>query len=210
MVHSPVNCSVKLHTSHLANWNATQFAANVSRQAQTCTDMQYTVYIIHNICLSRQTFILATSLYLSLSLSTTLSLLLNNFISLVIGSATATARAKALSGLVKEPTTTRTATTSCIERQLSRSVLLGIGQARSLCRGSKRCQVASRMKSENNFYYYCWPPPPLSVMCSMCPSLSPSLCRCNASLLLSFRPFSPTAPRRRVVCLPFPSLATLP
>lgn len=173
----------------------------------------YTWIYIHNICLSRQTFILATSLSislcLSLSLSTMLSLLLNNFIPLVIGSATATTRAKALSGLVKEPTTTttRTTTTCCIERQLSRSVLLGIGQARSVCRGSKRCQVASRMKSENNFYYYCCPPS-LSVMCSMCPSLS--LCRCNASFLLSFRPFSPTAPRRRVVCLPFPSLATLP
>lgn len=174
------------------------FAANVSRQAPTCTDMHthyrdaYLDCSIH--CRDRLTFISASllpSLFLSISLSfclrTTLSLL-HNFISGVIGSATATAQSLVWSrGQQQQKWHVQFPAVSFLE--LAKPESVGVA-------------AKSRREWKVKTTFTAFPPSAtpqhhsLSGLCVQCVCLS-CISRCPFVL-------SPTAPRRRVVCLPFP------
>lgn len=160
--------------------------------------MHYTYTI--SACLDGRLFRLLLPLSLW-HLSTTLSLLFNNFIPLVIGSATATAAAavKALSGQGANNSRNKNKNSNNKVHRLARSVLLGIGQARIVAKSRREWKVkttfttiAGHVPSPLTTH------PPSCLSCAACMSLSLAT-RCRPVVL------SPTAPRRRVVCLPFPS-----
>lgn len=179
------------------------FAANVSRQAQTCTDMHthygdaYLDCSIH--CRDRLTFISASllpSLFLSISLSfclrTTLSLL-HNFISGVIGSATATAQS-----LVWSRGQQQQQEQQQWHVQFPAVSFLELAKPESVGVAAKSRREWKVKTTFTTFPPSATPPPPLVVwpLCAVCVCLS-CISRCPFVL-------SPTAPRRRVVCLPFP------
>lgn len=159
------------------------FAANVSRQAQTCTDMHthyrdaYLDCSIH--CRDRLTFISASllpSLFLSISLSfclrTTLSLL-HNFISGVIGSATAQSLVWSR-GQQQQKWLVQFPAVSFLE--LAKPESVGVA-----AKSRREWKVKTTFTT---FPPFATPPPPLVVwpLCAVCVSL--------LHFALSFRPFA--------------------